>query len=63
MAKKGKKLSLSICGYCGKDTRATGWNVKKIILSGYANMLCFSCEMRLEDEIASIAKKYLAKQL
>lgn len=51
--------SLFICGYCGKDTRKTDRDVEKVILAGYANILCRSCKERLDNEVATIARKYL----
>lgn len=54
-----KMPSLFICGYCGKDTRKTDRDVEKIILGGYANILCRVCRGRLDDEITKIARRYL----
>lgn len=58
-----KYKSLFICGKCRKDTRKKDKKIQKVILSGYANMLCLSCQMMLEDEVASIARRYLASDL
>ena len=49
--------SLFICGKCGKEDK----KIQKVILSGYANMLCQSCHMQLEDGVADIARRYLNK--
>lgn len=59
--------SIFICGYCGKDTRketkpSSIPDIEKVILGGYANMLCSSCKMQLEDSIEDIAKRYLNKK-
>jgi hypothetical protein len=60
----GKKpISLFICGCCGKDTRKTDRDVKKMVIAGYANILCHVCRMSLESEVENIARKYLAKPL
>lgn len=53
--------SLFICGYCNKDTRETDKDIEKVRLAGYANMLCRTCRMCLEDEVVNIAKRYLNK--
>lgn len=60
-AEKQLKMSKSlfICGYCGKDTRETGREVEKVVLSGLANILCRTCRESLKDDVMSIAKKYL----
>lgn len=55
------KLSLSICGNCGKDVGYQ--NIQKVIVSGYANLLCNTCKCCLEDEISAIAKRYLDKEI
>lgn len=58
MSKESKYVSLSICGYCGKDT---DYKTEKVVLSGRANVLCQSCIAQLDDEVEIIAKKYLCK--
>ena len=55
-------MPLYICGYCGTDTRkGLCYQIQKVIISGYANMLCEVCQTSLEYEIAQIARKYLDK--
>ena len=54
--------SLLVCGKC-KDNQSdwTGSkiDIQKVILSGYANVLCRKCRIGLEVEVADIARKYL----
>ena len=50
------------CGSCGKDFKDSSERnsiMQKVVLAGYANILCRICRMCLEDEVATIAKKYL----
>ncbi len=55
---------LYICGYCGVDTRkGLRYQIQKVVISGYANMLCEVCQTLLEEEIARIAEKYLNKSV
>ncbi len=63
--KKKEYKSLAICGYCGKDTSNDpyGDRTEKIIMSGYADMLCESCRYSLENEIIKIARKYLDNEI
>ena len=61
MVKKKQYKSLFICGCCGKDTEGTKGVTKKVILSGHANMLCWSCRCEFEDSIDDIARKYLSE--
>jgi len=60
-AKKEEYKSLTICGHCGKDTRKDpyGDKTEKIIVAGYANMLCENCRYAMDNEITKIAIKYL----
>ena len=56
--------SLFICGHCGKDTRKRNKHKaldvpKKVVVSGYASILCYSCRMEFEDSIADVARRYL----
>lgn len=50
-------MNLFTCGKCGEEDKE---HIEKVILAGYANMLCFSCKAMLWDEIDAIAKRYLA---
>jgi hypothetical protein len=52
---KNKENSLFVCGCCGKHDDGA----EKVVLSGYANILCFSCRRMLEKDIENIAKTYL----
>ncbi len=52
-------VSLFICGHCGKDTEDIKGGIGKVCLSGYANMLCFSCNCEFEDSVKDVAKRYL----
>lgn len=55
-----KEKSLFICNHCGTDTRKTDDStIKKVVVGDYANMLCYSCKMLLEDSIQDVAKKFL----
>lgn len=58
-----KYISLFVCGCCGKDTRKTDSDIEKVVLGGYANMLCRGCRMALEDDVAAMARRYLGKKL
>ena len=51
-----KRRSIFECGKCGKVDRE---GIRKVILSGFANMLCSRCNRELESEIDNIARKYL----
>lgn len=51
--------SLFICGHCGKDTKKTDRDVEKVILGGYADILCRFCREVLNEEIVEIARRYL----
>ncbi len=53
---KGGYINLSVCGYCGEEPMVPN---KKMICSGYANVLCRSCISLFDDEVEIIAKKYL----
>ena len=61
MSKEKPCKSLFICGYCDRDTKGEKGETTKVILGGFANMLCFSCRCRFEDAIEDVAKKYLCK--
>ncbi len=57
-----------ICNNCGEDQ--SDWtyetkkrrNVEKVVIYNLANMLCFSCSAKMQDEIMDIAKKYLRER-
>lgn len=51
-------MSLFVCGRCGEEDKE---HIRKVILGGYANMLCFSCNCLLEATIVEIAKQFLIK--
>ncbi len=57
--------SLYICVNCGKDTEKLSGidrkSTQKVILGGYANMLCRVCRCCLEDEVSQLARRYLDK--
>jgi len=67
------EVRLNVCGYCNKKV---SWNnIHKVILYGYANMLCDDCIKSLNNEIVEaisdgmdfkvskeIPKKYLDKK-
>jgi len=59
MKSEKEKKSLFICGHCGVDTRKTGGGIEKVIVSDYANMLCYSCNIKLKTEIQDVARKFL----
>jgi len=58
---ENKYIPLSICGHCGKDTQKDpyGDRTEKVIVAGYANMLCENCRYAMDNEIMKIAIKYL----
>ena len=43
-----------LCNHCG-----SGEKTKKVVVYNMANILCFSCRSRMQDEIIDIAKRYL----
>lgn len=55
--------SLLICGKCGYDQRKDSQDKKrlleKVVVADYANILCRSCKMMLEEEISDVAARYL----
>ncbi len=55
--------SLLICGRCDKDLedKRQGKDYNKVIEHGYANILCRSCQMMLEDSLADVAYRFLGK--
>jgi len=55
--------SLLICGRCDKDLNGKhqGEDYSKVIEHGYANILCRSCRMMLEDSLADVAYHFLGK--
>jgi len=56
-----KHKSLLECGRCGKDLKGKqqGHDYSKVIEHGYANILCRSCRMLLEDSLADVAHRFL----
>jgi uncharacterized CHY-type Zn-finger protein len=51
-----------ICGKCKKDYENHPnrlWIIKKVVLAGYADILCHKCRDEMEAEIKNIAKKFL----
>lgn len=59
MASHDESLSLYVCGHCKKNTKGTVIEIRKIIASGYANMLCDFCRNEFNEELKKIAIKYL----
>ena len=55
------KDDLFICGKCGMDTSEIDrcMQTKKVIRSGFANLLCGYCRCELDDALAAVAKEYL----
>lgn len=56
-------MNLFTCGKCGKDFKdhpRRNAIMQKVRLAGYANILCFTCRCKFEDEVKDIAKNYLA---
>ena len=58
-------MSSFSCNNCGKDFNkdpARERKIFKVRLGTRANMLCWSCKCKLEDEVEDIAMKYLGKR-
>lgn len=57
------RKSLLVCGKCSKDLKGKrqGDDYSKVIEYGYANILCRSCRMMLEDSLADVAYRFLGK--
>jgi len=54
------------CGKCGKNYEndpRRNLLISKVILAGHANLLCSSCKMMLQDEVESLAKRYLVGEI
>lgn len=53
--------SLLVCGKCGKDLKgkSQGDDYSKVIAHGYANILCRTCRLILEDSLADVAHHFL----
>jgi len=57
-------MNVYICGCCKKDySKNEDRNriMKKVILAGYANLLCRTCRIMLEEDVKVIARAYLNK--
>ena len=57
-----KRKTLLCCGKCGEDQSnrlGSKINLQKVILAGYADILCCKCRATLEDEVKDIARRYL----
>ncbi len=47
-------VNLFACNKCGSEEKT-----KKVVVYDMANILCFSCESRMMDEIKEVARRYL----
>ena len=46
--------NLFVCFKCQSDVKT-----EKVVIYDMANILCFSCRSKMQDEIMDIAKRYL----
>ena len=49
-------MSIFHCGHCGRLDKE---HIRKVVLAGYSNMLCFSCGCKFDDAVTDIARRYL----
>ena len=62
---RAKRKLLLVCGKCKQDQSnrlGSDIDIQKVMLGGYANILCRRCRMMLDDEIRDIARRYLGQK-
>ncbi len=53
------EIDLFTCNHCNNFARS---KIQKIVVYDLANILCFSCEAAMMDEIKDIARRYLGNR-